>query len=77
MSRNRKQCKAIRQTENDLRRLDDAVEKRVLAIAERFGECDEAIVRMADDLMESVRRCSTELRDYMSERAADGETWEL
>lgn len=72
-----KPCKAIRLTERDLKRLDDAVEKRVLAIGERFGECDEALVRMADDLLAMTRRWAGEVREYMSERAADGETWEL
>jgi hypothetical protein len=70
-------CKARRQTERDLKRLDDDVEKRVLAIGERFGECDEALVRMADDLLRTTRAWAAELREYMDERAADGETWEL
>lgn len=72
-----KPCKAIRQTERDLKRLDDCVEKCALAIGARFGECDEALVRMADDLLEMTRRWATELREYMRERAAEGETWEL
>jgi hypothetical protein len=72
-----KPCKARRQTERDLKRLDDDVEKRVLAIGARFGECDEALVRMADELLAMTRRWSTELREYMDERESDGETWEL
>lgn len=72
-----KTLKAISKTERDLKRLDDNVEKCALAIGERFGECDEALVRMADDLLESTRRWAAELREYMKERASDGETWEL
>jgi len=72
-----KPCKARRQTERDLKRLDDDVEKRVLAIGARFGECDEALVRMADDLLERTRRWAAELREYMEEREAEGERWEL
>lgn len=72
-----KPCKAIRQTARDLRRLDDDVEKCALAIGSRFGEVDETLVRMADDLMATTRRWTKELQEYMDERAADGETWEL
>lgn len=73
-----KPCKARRQTERDLKRLDDDVEKRALAIGARFGECDEALVRMADDLLEMTRKWATELREYMDEREQiDGETWQL
>lgn len=73
----KKPCKAIRLTERDLKRLDDDVEKRALAIGARFGECDEMLVRMADNLLEMTRTWASELREYMSERAAEGETWEL
>lgn len=69
--------KAIRLTERDLKRLDDKVEKCALAIGGRFGEVDEALVRMADELLDSTRRWASELREYMRERAAEGETWEL
>lgn len=72
-----KPCKARRQTERDLKRLDDDIEKRVLAIGARFGECDEALVRMADDLLATTRRWAADLREYMNERESDGETWEL
>lgn len=72
-----KPCKARRQTERDLRRLDDNVEKCALAIGSRFGECDGALERMANDLLDMTRRWSSELREYMTEREADGETWEL
>ena len=72
-----KVCKAVRQTERDLKRLDDHVEKAALSIGERFGECDEGIVRMADELLADTRRWSNELREYMNERLAAGETWEL
>lgn len=73
-----KPCKARRQTERDLKRLDNNVEKAALAIGARFGECDEALVRMADDLLDMTRKWATELREYMEERASiDGETWEL
>lgn len=72
-----KPCKARRLTERDLKRLDDNVEKCALALGERFGECDEALVRMADDLLQSTRTWAAELREYMDERANDGETWEL
>lgn len=73
----KKSTKAIRLTQRDLKRLDDNVEKCALAIGSRFGEVDNAIVLMADELLETTRRWSAELRDYMSDRAADGETWEL
>ena len=73
----KKPCKARRATERDLKRLDDDVEKRVLAIGARFGECDEALVRMADDLLDSTRRWAREMREYMDEREAEGETWEM
>jgi len=75
--RSDKPCKAIRLTERDLKKLDDNVEKCALAIGGRFGECDEALVRMADELLDTTRRWTAELREYMKERAADGETWEL
>lgn len=72
-----KPCKARRQTERDLKALDDAVEKRVLAIGARFGECDDAIVRMADQLLDDTRRWMAELREYMDEREAEGWDWEI
>lgn len=72
-----KACKARRQTERDLKRLDDDVEKCALAIGARFGECDEALVIAADNLLATTRAWAAELRDYMNEREADGETWEL
>lgn len=73
-----KPCKARRLTERDLKALDDAVEKRVLRIGERFGECDEVLVRMADELLNDVRRWADELREYMTEREeVDGWDWEL
>lgn len=60
-----------------MKRVDDDVEKCALSIGERFGECDEAIVRMADRLLESVRSWAAEVREYMDQREAEGETWEL
>lgn len=74
----KKPCKARRLTETDLKRLDDAVEKRAINIGGRFGECDEALVRMADDLLSMTRQWATEVREYMTEREEiDGEKWEL
>lgn len=70
-------CKAIRLTERDLKRLDDNIEKSVLRMAERFGDCDGTIERMLDVFLEDTRRWASELREYMKERTADGETWEL
>jgi hypothetical protein len=70
-------CKAIRLTEKDLLRLDNDIEKTVLRLAERFGECDGAIERMLDDLLRDTREWAKNLREYMTERTADGETWEL
>ena len=70
-------CKAIRLTERDLKRLDDNIEKSVLRLAERFGDCDGAIERMLDVFLADTRQWATELREYMKERTADGETWEL
>ena len=70
-------CKAIRLTEADLRRLDNHIEKSVLRLAERFGDCDGAIERMLDCFLADTRRWADELREYMKERTADGETWEL
>lgn len=70
-------CKAIRLTERDLKRLDDNIEKSVLRLAERFGDCDGAIERMLDNFLADTRRWASELREYMKERTADGETWEL
>lgn len=72
-----KPCKAIRLTKRDLKRLDDNVEKCALAIGGRFGDVDDALVRMADDLLDMTRRWTKELEEYMLERAAEGETWEL
>ncbi len=77
MNKPSKPCKAIRLTERDLKKLDDYVEKIALAIGERFGECDGALVRMADELLSNTRQWQEEVREYMTERAADGETWEL
>lgn len=74
----KKRCKARRLTETTLKRLDDAVEKHVLILGERFGECDEAIVRMADDLLRDLRAWADELREHMEQKETiDGETWEL
>jgi len=70
-------CKAVRLTERDLKRLDNDIEKTVLRLAERFGECDGAIERMLDDLLRDTREWAGLLREYMKERTADGETWEL
>ncbi len=70
-------CKAIRLTETDLKRLDNNIEKSVLRLAERFGDCDGAIERMLDDFLADTRRWAAELREYMKERTADGEKWEL
>ena len=70
-------CKAIRLTEKDLKRLDDGIEKIILRLAERFGDCDGGIERMLDDFLADSRRWADELREYMKERTADGETWEL
>lgn len=73
-----KQCKARRLTERNLKALDNAVEKQVLALAYRFGETDEAIVRMTDQLLEDTRRWMSELREYMDEReTVDGWDWEI
>ena len=70
-------CKAIQLTERDLKRLDNDIEKTVLRLAERFGECDGAIERMLDVFLADTRQWASELREYMQERTADGETWEL
>lgn len=70
-------CKAIRLTEADLKRLDNNIEKSVLRLAERFGDCDGAIERMLDVFLADTRQWADELREYMKERTADGETWEL
>jgi len=75
--RSKKPCKAIRQTDRDLKRLDDEVERCALAMGGRFGDIDDGLVRMADDLLATVRQWATEVREYMAERAADGERWEL
>jgi len=69
--------KAIRLTEKDLKRLDNDIEKTILRLAERFGDCDVAIERMLDLFLADSRRWANELREYMKERSADGETWEL
>lgn len=74
----KKRCKARRLTETTLKRLDDAVEKQMLVIGERFGECDQALVNMADDLLRMTRQWADELREHMEQRETiDGETWEL
>jgi hypothetical protein len=73
----KKPCKARRLTERDLRRLDDQVEKVCMVLATRFGECDGGIERMVDDFLADTRRWAAELRAYMDDREADGETWEL
>jgi hypothetical protein len=70
-------CKAIRLTERDLKRLDDDVERTVLRLAERFGDCDGTIERMLDVFLADMRQWATDLHEYMKERTADGETWEL
>ena len=70
-------CKAIRLTERDLKRLDNDVEKSIFRLAERFGECDGGIERMLDDFLRDTREWADNLRQYMKERTADGETWEL
>ena len=70
-------CKDIRLTDRDLKRLDGDIEKTVLRLAERFGDCDGAIERMLDVFLADTRQWATELREYMKERTSDGETWEL
>ena len=70
-------CKAIRLTEADLKRLDNDVEKTILRLVERFGDCDLAIERMLDVFLADMRQWANDLREYMKERTADGETWEL
>lgn len=69
--------RAIRLTETDLKRLDNNIEKSMLRLAERFGECDGTIERMLDTFLADTRRWADELREYMKARTADGETWEL
>lgn len=69
--------KAIRLTETDLKRLDKNIEKCVFRLAERFGECDGTIERMLDVFLDDTRQWADELRRYMKERTAEGETWEL
>jgi hypothetical protein len=70
-------CKAIRLTERDLKRLDNDIEKTMFRLAERFGECDGTIERMIDVFLADTRQWASDLREYMKERTADGETWEL
>ena len=70
-------CKAIRLTEKDLKRLDNDIEKTILRLAERFGECDGGIERMLDNFMRDTRQWADDLREHMKERTSDGETWEL
>ena len=70
-------CKAIRLTERDLKRLDNDIEKTIFRLAVRFGDCDGAIDRMLDTFVRDTRQWADDLREYMKERAADGETWEL
>ncbi len=70
-------CKAIRLTERDLKRLDNDIEKIMFRLAERFGDCVGSIERMIDFFLEDTRRWASELREYMKEKTADGETWEL
>ncbi len=70
-------CKAIRLTERDLKRMDDGIEKTIMKLAERFGDCDGGIERMLDDFLRDSRQWAADLREYMKERTADGETWEL
>lgn len=70
-------CKAVRLTENDLKRLDNDIEKHIARLAERFGDCDGTIERMLDNFRADTRQWANDLRDYMRERTAEGETWEL
>ncbi len=70
-------CRAIRLTNADLKRLDNGIEKIVLKLAERFGDCDGGIERMLDDFLRDTRQWADDLREYMKERTSDGETWEL
>lgn len=70
-------CKAIRLTNADLKRLDNGIEKTILKLAERFGDCDGGIERMLDDFLRDSRQWADDLRHYMTERTSDGETWEL
>jgi len=72
-----KPCKAIRLTERDLKRLDDNVEKCALALGARFGDVDGGLERLADELLRMTRDWAAEVREYMADRAAAGETWEL
>ena len=72
-----KPSKARRQTDRDLKRLDDAVEKCALAIGGRFGDSDQTLVNQADDLLLTVRAWAKNLREYMTEREAEGQTWTL
>ena len=70
-------CKAIRLTDQDLKRLDNNIEKIMLRLAERFGDCDGGLERMIDQFLDDSRDWANQVRQYMRDRHADGETWEL
>jgi hypothetical protein len=70
-------CKAIRLTEQDLKRLDTNIEKVMLRMAERFGDVDGGLERMIDQFLYDSRDWANQVRKYMLARHADGETWEL
>jgi hypothetical protein len=65
-----------RETEKDLKRLSDDVDKRVYAIGGRFGDVDQMMVNAADDLKRTVDRWIEEIREIMAEQVAE-DNWNL
>jgi hypothetical protein len=63
--------KRAAETERNLHRLRDAVEKEALAIAYRFGDIDNTMVTMADQLKDDVDRWIAEVREYIEEAVRD------
>lgn len=68
--------KRARQTERNLAKLRDVVEKHVLEIGYRFGDVDNTMVTMADQLQDDVTRWIAQVREYMADRVS-GDHWEF
>lgn len=62
-------------TNRNLKALHNAVEKQVIAIGGRFGDIDEVMVTMADEIFAAVTDMIASMREYMAE--ADKEKWRL
>lgn len=66
-----------RRLQNEKAEAENVVVGNARATDKVPSDIDGAIERMLDNLLHNTREWATDLREYMKERTADGETWEL